>query len=311
MPFFTVVIPLFNKEDLVEQTIKSLLNQSFKDFEVIIVNDGSTDESLKKIEPFIDNRFKIINQKNKGASYARNVGINEAKGNYIALLDADDFWYPNHLLEFKKLIKVFPNAGLFCNNYEIDYNKKLINPATFNFNYDENPLILKDYFKCSIINSVAWTSSVAFTKNDFEKIGKFNLELKTGQDIDLWIRFALHYKIAFNPTITMRYHNFDINSLSKIEYNDDRYRLINNYNKEEDKNPSLKLYLDVNRYAVALRCKINDEKVLYKKLKAEINFNNLNIKQKLILLSPVSLIKLAKQFQFFLIKNNLYTSAYK
>ncbi|MEP1489697.1 MAG: glycosyltransferase [Algibacter sp.] len=309
-PFFSIIIPLYNKEDYIVETLKSVLNQSFTNFEIIIIDDGSTDNSLKKIKPLIDNRFKIINQENFGPSHARNKGIKEALGNYIALLDADDLWYKNHLLELKKLIYTFPKSGLFCNNYEISYNKNITKPATFNFNHDNKSLIIKDYFSSSIINSIAWTSSVAFKKEIFNKIKKFNLSLRTGQDIDLWIRFALHYKVAFNPKITMRYHNFKTNSLSKSEFNDDRYMLINNYKIEELKNISLKLYLDINRYAVALRCKMNNEIVLYKKLKSEINFSNLNFKQKILLNCPRSFLRIIKKTQNSLRKRHIYLTAH-
>ncbi|WP_158655138.1 glycosyltransferase family 2 protein [Flavivirga eckloniae] len=311
MPFFSVIIPLYNKEDHIKGTIKSVLNQEFKDFEVIIVNDGSTDESLKKIETLIDNRFKIINQDNQGVSHARNIGIAESKGSYIALLDADDFWYENHLSDLKKLIKRFPEAGLFCNNYEISYNNKLIKPATFNFEYNNYPMIIKDYFKSSIINSIAWTSSVAFTKESFIRIGKFNLKLRTGQDIDLWIRYALKYAIAFSPKISMRYHNFDINSLSKTEYNYERYNLVNNYAEEEETNNSLKKYLDINRYAIAIRCFLNNEKTLYKKLKKEIDYKNLNSKQRILLMLPKPILITIKWFQKILIDKKIYLTAYK
>lgn len=310
MPFFSVVIPLYNKEHLIKQTIQSLINQSFKDFEVLIINDGSTDKSLEIVEKLIDNRFKIINQENKGASYARNRGINDATGTYIALLDADDFWYENHLLELRNLIFKFPQAGLYCNNYEINYNNNLIKPANFNFELESSPIIIKDYFKSSLVNSIAWTSSVAFMKMSFEKVGKFNLDLKTGQDIDLWIRFALNSKIAFNPIITMRYNNLNVNSLSKKEYNNDRYRLINGYKLEEQTNSSLKMYLDINRFAIAVRCKINNDLKLYKKLKNEIDYKNLKIKQKLLLNTPIILLKLIKRVQTFLIKQNIYINAF-
>lgn len=311
MPFFSVIIPLYNKENYIENTLKSVINQSFEDFEVIIVNDGSTDSSVNKAQIWLDKRFKIINQENKGASYSRNKGIEMATGKYIALLDADDFWYNNHLFELKKLIETFPNAGLFCNNYEINYDDKLIKPATFNFNYGTFPLIVKDYFKNSIINSVAWTSSTSFKKDSFNKIGKFNLKFRTGQDIDLWIRFALHYKVAFNPNITMRYHNLNTNNLSKIEYNKDRFYLINNYYIEEKTNSSLKLYLDINRYAIALRCRINGETHLYKKLKSGIEISNLNLKQKFLLNSPVFILKLLKQVQKSFLRQNIYLTAYR
>ncbi|PWH81810.1 glycosyltransferase family 2 protein [Algibacter marinivivus] len=309
MAFFSVVIPLYNKELFIEQTISSLLKQSFTDFDVIIVNDGSTDSSLEKLKPLVDKRFKIINQKNKGASYTRNLGINESTGNYIALLDADDYWYPNHLSELKKLIEIFPNAGMFCNNYQVYYSDNVVRSAKLNFDYGNDCLIVNDFFKASITNSVAWTSAVAFKKNVFSLVGGFNTKLKTAQDLDLWIKMALKYDIAFNPTITMSYKFHVENSLSKSNYNEIRYEFINNFSNEEKKHPSLKLYLDVNRFAVALRCKLNDEKKLFKKLKSEIDLNNLNFKQKLLLNSPKIIVKILKYIHRILVKNGLYFSA--
>ena len=311
MPFFSVIIPLYNKEDFVEQTINSLLHQSHIDYEVIIVNDGSTDNSVKKIESLIDNRFKIINQKNLGASHARNNGIKASKGNYVALLDADDFWHGDHLLELKKLIEKFPSAGLFCNNYEVKRNEDFITSATFNFSFSKDYIIIKDFFEASTITFIPTSSSVAFLKSTFYDVGTYNISLRTGQDIDLWIKLGLKYKVAFNPKITMTYNIYDDNSLSKSKYNSDRYQLINNYNEEEKTNQSLKKYLDINRYALALRCKINKEVTLYKLLKSEINFNNLNFKQKTLINCPKSFLKGIKLFQQFLIKHNIYLTAYK
>mgnify|MGYP000016107795 FL=1 len=307
MPFFSVVIPLYNKENLIEQTISGLLDQSFTDFEVIIVNDGSTDNSLEKINHLIDNRFKIINQDNKGASFARNIGIENSNGNYIALLDADDYWNTNHLVELKKLIETFPNAGLYCNNYQIYYTKDVVRPANFNFNKD--CLIVDDFFKASLTNSLAWTSAVGFTKEKFYTVGCFNTTLKTAQDLDLWIKMALKYDVAFNPKITMSYKSYVDNSLSKSKYNDIRYEFINNFSKKEKENPSLKLYLDINRYAVAIRCKLNNEKELYQKLKSEIDYSNLNFKQKLLLNSPEIILKTFKKIHEILVKNGIYFSA--
>jgi glycosyltransferase involved in cell wall biosynthesis len=308
--FFSVIIPLYNKEKLIAQTINSILNQTFNDFEVIIVNDGSTDNSLNILSNLVDDRFIIYNQDNQGVSHARNFGVEKAKGKYIALLDADDFWHTNHLFELKKLIETFPNAGLFCNNYEINYNSKFTKSARFNFEFDNECMIIDDYFKCSIINSVAWTSSVSFTKESFNAIGQFDKKLRTGQDIDLWIRFALKHDIVFNPIMTMRYNNFDATSLSKSTYNDDRYWLIKGFSKEELQDTSLKKYLDINRYALSIRCKLNNEIELYKKLKLEIDYKNLNFKQKMLLRFPKFLLKFIKRFQHFLISKNIYLTTY-
>jgi len=310
-PFFSVIIPLYNKEKLIAKTIESVLNQSFNDFEVIIVNDGSTDGSLSIVNKLVDDRFIIYTQNNQGASQARNFGIEQAKGKYIALLDADDFWYGFHLLELKKLIDSFPNAGLFCNNYEINYNGEFTKPAQFSFKFDNKCVIIADYFKSSIINSVAWTSSVSFTKEKFTNIGMFNTSLRTGQDIDLWIHFALKHDIAFNPVLTMRYNNFDDSSLSKSNYNLDRYNLINGFKIEELENISLKRYMDINRYALAIRCKINNEIKLYKKLKTEVEYKNLNFKQRMLLKFPKIILKLIKRFQQFLINKHIYLSAHR
>ncbi|MEC3907249.1 glycosyltransferase [Tamlana sp. 2201CG12-4] len=310
-PFFSVVIPLYNKEAYIIDTLNSVLNQTFGDFEIIIIDDGSTDNSLKVANTIKDNRISISKQKNSGVSVARNNGIKMAKSRYIALLDADDYWYKNHLFELRRLILTFPDAGLYCNNYEIFYSKDLVKPANINFQYEEECVIVKDYFKASITNSVAWTSAVAFSKEKFNSIGEFNTRLRTAQDLDLWIRMALKYMIVFNPKITMSYKLNVNNSLSKKEFNDIRYEFINSYSKEEKGNPSLKRYLDVNRYAIAIRCLMNNELALYSKTKKEINYKSLNNKQRLLLKFPRFLLLMIRRIQQFLINNGIYLTAYK
>lgn len=311
MSFFSVIIPLYNKEDFIFDTLNSALNQAFIDFEIIIIDDGSTDNSYHVVSQFKDSKIKIIHQSNQGVAAARNTGIKSAKGQYIALLDADDLWQKNHLFELKKQIDFFPDVGLYCNNYNIYYTKDIKRKTIFNINYNSDCLIINDYFKASIIDSIAWTSAVAFNKKKFKAIGEFDKNLITGQDTDLWIRFALKYHVCFNPTVTASYIKYINDSLSQKENNTIRYQLINKYNNEEKNNPSLKLYLDVNRYAIGLRCKINNEYQLFKKLKQEIDFNNLNFKQKILLNCPKSLLKLIKLFQQFLLKNHIYLSAHK
>lgn len=313
MPFFSVIIPLYNKEAFIESTLKSVLQQTFQDFEIIIVDDGSTDESFQLASNFKNANIFIFKQKNQGVSVARNLGIEHASSKYIALLDADDVWHENHLNELKKQIDLFPNAGLYCNNYEILHSKNVRKKASFNFNYNTECLIVEDYFKASIINSVAWTSAVGFSKEIFKTLGGFNPDLKTAQDLDLWIRFALKHKVCFNPTVTMLYKFYIDNSLSKNEkdYNYLRYNFINSYSEEAETNPSLKLYLDVNRYALALRSKLNNNMQLHEKVKKEIDFKNLNFKQVVLLNMPKTILKFIKRFQSFLIERKIYITAYK
>lgn len=101
---FSVIIPLYNKESQIKKTLESVLNQTFKDFEIVIVNDGSIDKSIEVVESFDDNRIRIINQNNSGVSQARNRGIIEANRKWIAFLDADDLWKPNKLEKYSKII---------------------------------------------------------------------------------------------------------------------------------------------------------------------------------------------------------------
>lgn len=310
MPFFSVIIPLYNKENFIEETLQTVQNQTFQDFEIIIIDDGSTDNSFEIASKFISQNIVIIKQKNQGVSVARNFGIKKAQSHHIALLDADDLWHSNHLFELKKQIELFPNAGLYCNNYQISYAKKMCRSSQFNFDFNKDCLIVNDFFKASIINSVAWTSAVAISKDKFNIIGGFNSKLKTAQDLDLWIRLALKYEVIFNPTITMTYKIYVENSLSKNEFNYLRYEFSNYFKEEEILNPSLKLYLDINRYALAIRCLMNNEIELYKNVKKEININNLNLKQKILLKSPKIILVSLKKLHGFLIKNNVYLTTY-
>ena len=93
----SVVIPLYNKEKQIAKTLQTVLNQTYQNFEIVIVNDGSTDGSVEEVLRISDSRIRLVNQENGGVSAARNRGIDEAKGEYIAFLDADDLWDIDHL----------------------------------------------------------------------------------------------------------------------------------------------------------------------------------------------------------------------
>lgn len=311
MPFFSVIIPLYNKEKYIGETLKSVLNQTFQDFEVIIVNDGSTDRSLEIVSSFDDIRIKIFNQEKKGVSSARNTGVEMAQSKLIAFIDADDIWMKDHLKQLTRLIKNFPTAGLYCMNYYIKYSKRAIRPAFFYMPYENDCVLVDDFFKASLTNCIAWTSAVCIPKKVFREIGCFDVSLITAQDLDLWIRIALNYPVAFNPKRTMLYDLDADNSLSKNEFNNIRYAFISKYKYYERRNPSLKTYLDINRYALAIRSFLNDDLVLYKKVKDEIDLKNLNSKQRILLKMPKGILKLAKNIQKRLLLNNFYLTTYK
>lgn len=309
-PFFSVVIPLFNKGNYIEATLQSVLAQSFSDFEILVVNDGSTDGGPKKVREINDPRISLFHQKNKGVSVARNVGAEHAKGKYIALLDADDYWYPDHLENLHQLICQFPQAGLYCVKYEILLDGKTCREAVYSMEMPDNPHLVENYFKASLANPVAWTSAVAFPKSRFDEIGPFDTHLRTGQDIDFFIRSALKVPIAFSPKCTMRYHKHSENNLAKSHFNEDRVFLIEKHKAAEKDNPSLKKYLDYNRYAIAVRYKLLGNPA-WKKLGEEINPGNLNAKQRFLLEMPAPILRLAIKFQRILMKWGIYWTAFR
>jgi len=311
MPFFSVVIPLFNKENYIFETVQNVLNQSFTDFELIIIDDGSTDNSFNILKKITDPRLKIFKQKNQGVSTARNIGIEYANGKYIALLDADDIWKYNHLTALYNAINTIPVNGIYCTGYEVQLAKNgTIRPATYNNYTPTNIEIVPNYFEASIINSVIWPSASAFSKELFMDIGRFNVNLKASEDLDFFTRAALKYPIILNPNITMTYLRNTENNLSKGQFNIDSEVYLSSFTEQERINKSLKKYLDVNRYAFVIRCKqINNKR--WKIIKKQINTKNLSFKQNILLNTPGYLLKLLKKVHNYLINNNIYISSFK
>ena len=308
---FSVVIPLYNKANYIQNCLKSVLKQTHKKFEVILVNDGSTDGSEAVVERFQDSRIRLVHQENKGASAARNKGVSLAKHEWIALIDADDYWYPNHLEELQNTIEQFPKADVVCNNYEILLDNDFIKQPAFSIEYPLKAQYIEDYFKGSLIDPIAWTSALSFTSSIFKKVGEFDTNIKSGQDIDLMVKFGLAATIAFNPKVTMRYHRKTENNLSDDTVLREKLSYIDNHRSEEKKNPSLQQYMDINRFSLAIQAKMAQDKALFKELVGRLDIHHLNSKQKLLLKTPANVLKGLKYLQSKLIQFNLYKSPYK
>lgn len=204
----SVVIPLYNKEDYIKQTIESVLNQTFSDFEIIIVDDGSKDNSLKIVQGIKDSRLYVYQKKNGGVSSARNYGIRNAKFDYIAFLDADDLWDENYLKNMVQLINDFPKAEVYASNFFRVYpNCKKI-PAT---SFIERGFI-KNYFKIACKVTIIHTSSVIIHKEGFKKAGIFDERISRGEDMDLWTRLGVQCKIVYYDKAQNTYHLGTVNS---------------------------------------------------------------------------------------------------
>ena len=195
----SIVIPLYNKEEYVLNTLQSVFNQFFQSYEIVIVNDGSTDRSLELIKTIQDERIRIITQENQGVSAARNRGIREATYDYIALLDADDEWQPDYLSTQIELIQTYPHCAVFACAYNFKYPHG-IRPMILNkMPFTENTGILHNYFEvASCSNPPICSSTVAFKKEAILSVGGFPVGIASGEDLIVWAKLACYYPIAYS-----------------------------------------------------------------------------------------------------------------
>ncbi|MFY0715144.1 glycosyltransferase [Seonamhaeicola sp. NFXS20] len=310
MAFFSVIIPLFNKENFIEDTLNSVLNQTFTDFEVIIVNDGSTDNSISKINAIKDSRVNIFSQKNSGASAARNKGIELAKGSLIAFLDADDLWLPNHLKVLANLFNDFTNCGLYCSRYKTKISrKKIIENDLTNCIEDNYRGIVSDFFKASLKNRIAHTSALAIPKHILDEYGVFDVNISSGQDLDLWIRIAAHCNVAISNEITSIYR-FEIQeSLSKTNILSKKLIDFKKFEALEKTNKSLKIFLDHYRLEYALHYRVSGSISKSGELLKEIT-SDISLKSKILLKLPPKLLQVLLKVKHYLRKKGIDFTIY-
>ena len=205
---FSIIIPLYNKAPYIERAVKSVLSQDYPHFEIIIVNDGSSDGDEKIVTTIVDERLKLVSQKNAGVSAARNTGAKEAQYEYLAFLDGDDTWEPNFLSELVKLIDNFPNAGIYgtSNSFIYPNGKKVAEDFRYLFNGKEQGL-LEDYFGlfAQIQKSPFSNSNLCIPKKIYQEFGGYKVGVKLTEDSDLWCRIALKYDVAFSVNALANY----------------------------------------------------------------------------------------------------------
>ena len=308
MPVISVVIPVYNKEKFIENTIYSVLNQTLSDFELIIVDDSSTDKSLSIIDSIKDKRIKTYSIKNSGVSKSRNYGVEKSTSNLIAFLDADDLWKNNHLEKLYKLYLENPNCGMYAMSYIKNINFKSYKKSYFGLSNFSG--ILENFFTSSSVDCIASSSSVMIPLNVFKKINGFNENLKKREDTALWIKIALNYKIAFSTITTVEIviteHG---NHLSKSHENP--WYFFDLFKFQEQNNVDLKKFLDLNRFSEAINFKLNKEHNNFKIITKSINYRNLNFKQKILIKTPFRILLFLKKIQSYLLKKNIYITTFK
>jgi len=217
MPKISIIIPAYNAEDTIEETIQSVQQQTLKDFEVIVINDGSTDQTLNVLESIQDQRLKVFSYENSGVSAARNHGISLANSEFIAFLDADDLWTKDKLeLQFNALNQ-HPEAGVAyswtCFMNVDEYNKPstfLPSPQyTFAGNVYKN-LLISDF----IHNG----SNTLIRKQAIDSVGEFDETLRSCEDWDYWLRLAAKWSFVVVPKYQVLYRRtLGSGATSKVE----------------------------------------------------------------------------------------------
>ena len=210
----SIIVPLYNKAPYVRKALESIMSQTYKDFDLIIVDDGSTDNSLEVVNEYIRDvlcvmcdvckNVRVIQQNNAGVAAARNNGVKASKGEYVCYLDADDWWEPTFLEEMEKLIKEYPDAGIYASNY-IYYKPGKTHVALSlprgNIDYPEA------YLQSGSMPVTSITTCMP--RKVFDEMGGFPLGIKLGEDFLLWAKTALHYPVAFSEK-PLAYYNNDV-----------------------------------------------------------------------------------------------------
>lgn len=215
-PLISIIIPCYNAEKYIAETIQSVINQTHKNWELIIVNDGSTDNSIEIINKYIDldNRIKLINKENTGVSDTRNKGIVLAKGEFMAFLDADDVWNSDFLESTLLKFSSDHSLGLVHSDNQIinEYSEKLgqINTSFEGYVLDKLLLGGENEYIFAI-------SSVVVKKEVVENVGQFDVRLSNGADHEFYFRVANKYKIGRVPKIGIYYRLHANNMHANIE----------------------------------------------------------------------------------------------
>lgn len=214
---YSVVIPLYNKEHYICQTLESVLAQTYQDFEILVVNDGSKDHSLEKAAQITSDKIKIINQENQGVAAARNAGINNASGTYIAFLDADDQWEPNYLETIDGLTSRYPQSDIYVTAYRVMMGKDKYNYST---RLEPSEGCLDSYW-CTLKYpyDFVWTSATVIKKEALVNAGNFKYGEKIGQDLDMWVRVARNNsRVAYSSNICVNYNRMaEANARNRVK----------------------------------------------------------------------------------------------
>ena len=304
MAFFSVIIPLFNKETYIKATLNSVLNQTFSDFEIIIINDGSTDESFEIVKTFNDERIQLIHQENLGLCASRNIGIKKAKGKFVAFLDADDLWMEDFLQTIFNLINLQKSYSVFATNVKLLPQNKIQNLAASPFN-KKHITTISNYFK--LCENIFGPSSLVLKKDVFKTSGYFNEAVNYGEEDDFYIRCFTHFDIVYYNLPKTYYRTNIPNQLTAPNAN--FKRKIPNYDfyLKNNNNKDLKKFIDFVHYRLVVLFKMERNYKLVNFYKGKINVSNLRFIQKIKYYLPTNLFYSSKKIYLWFSKTFIHS----
>ncbi len=207
MPKVSVIIPAYNAMSYLPETLESVLQQTFTDLEILIVNDGSSDNIVEWASSLTDPRIKLISQSNQGVSIARNTALSNAKGEYIAFLDADDLWEQTKLEKQVQFLDNHPTVGLVATWMILtDENNNPLSEVKIDFKQGN---IRKEIIEISLIpcGSIPMVRRVCF-----DEVGLFDSTLRFGEDWEMWTRIAANYDFGLIKELLVYYRQHSKNS---------------------------------------------------------------------------------------------------
>lgn len=311
MPKFSIIIPLYNKANYISEAIQSVLSQTFKDFELIIINDCSTDNSLEIAKTFKDSRIRIIDHsQNQGLSASRNSGIKSTTTRYLAFLDGDDRWKPTFLEKINFLIQEYDRAAIFATNSEISLKNKKNISHSFDIANNKPHSIISNFFRASLAQTIFNHSSLCVERKVFESVGLYNESITYSEDIDFFIRSQAQFKTAYH-TETLAI--ITLESENQITQSSIKGKVIPDYDYYEELfkgRKDIKKYLDFQRYIKAKLFRLSNDEITYKKLVKNIDFNNLTKKQRLLIKLPKMQLRLITSFKLWLQRIGIEVNSY-
>jgi glycosyltransferase involved in cell wall biosynthesis len=207
-----VIIPCYNAQKTIQTTLESVLQQTFGQFKIYVVNDGSTDDTsivLSKFQEKYSEKIDIITQRNQGQARARNRGIQESSEEYIAFIDSDDLWHPEKLEKQFSFLKANNNIGMcYTQGLEIDEQENKIGTIPV------NPLYKGDCFQRLILSNNIVASSVMVRRSVLDRVGMFDTSLGACENWDLWLRISKEFLIDFLD-VPLTYYRIHQNNMSQ------------------------------------------------------------------------------------------------